>query len=187
MNGTIIPSILTSASSSFAECAVNAIFRFFSQKSSITTLETTTTEIHRFVDDYLKEQYSNLVDYRYVNDNLYKFMLEFIEHIQPQLNITGNVVINLVVDDKGIDNLVSSFFEMPENKKWIEIELHRREKLQQKSDQIFSQETVDDLIRRANELDLHLDISNNCTPEKIQELLHIVEQYEELDKRRRRE
>lgn len=183
MNEVIIPALLSGASSAFTECAINAIVGFFSKKSSAKKTETSHTEIRRFVDDYLKKQYPTLVDYRYINDKLYEFIIDYIKYLQPQINVQGNVIINLILTDNGVENSVSSFLELPENKKWSEIKLLTNEESSSVSNPNMSEKSINSLQLRAQKVGLQLDISDDCNSEKIDELIRIIEKYELLYKR----
>ncbi|MCH5209807.1 MAG: hypothetical protein J1F01_02480 [Oscillospiraceae bacterium] len=185
MNEVIMPAILSGASSAFIECATNAIIGFFSKKNSVKRKETTRIEIRRYVDDYLNKQYPNLVDYRYINDRLYEFMIDFIKYTQPQINVNGNVTINLIIVDNGVEGLVSNFLNLPENQKWNEIELCTKKESEHIPTLVTPDETINSLRLRANKVGLQLDISDDCTAEKIEELYRIVEKYESLNKKRR--
>lgn len=180
MNEVIMPAVLSGASSAFTECAINAIVGFFSKKSSAKKPEISHTEIRRYVDDYLNKQYPTLVDYRYINDKLYEFILDYIKYIQPQINIQGNVIINLILTDTGIENSVSGFLGLPENKKWNEIKMLTSEESSPISILDISEKTIDSLKLRAKKVGLQLDISYDCNSEKIDELSRIVEKYELL-------
>lgn len=183
MNEVIIPALLSGASSAFTECAINAIVGFFNKKSSAKKAETSQTEIRRYVDDYLNKQYPTLVDYRYINDKLYEFILDYIKYLQPQINVQGNVIINLIITDNGIENSVSSFLELPENKKWNEIKLLTSGEPTPVLNSNISEKSVNSLKLRAQKVGLQLDISDGCNFEKIDELIRIVEKYELLYKR----
>ena len=183
MNGVIIPALLSGASSAFTECAVNAILGFFNKKNSTQKAETSQTEIRRYVDEYLNKQYPTLVDYRYINDKLYELILEYIKYLQPQINVQGNVTINLILTDDGIENSVSSFLELPESKKWNEIKLLMRAEPTPVLNSNISEESINSLKLRAQKAGLQLDIADDCNPEKIDELNRIVEKYELLYKR----
>lgn len=183
MNEVIIPALFSGATSAFTECAINAIVGFFSKKNSAKKAEISHTEIRHYVDDYLNNQYPTLVDYRYINDKLYEFILDYIKYVQPQINIHGNVIINLILNDNGIENSVSSFLELPENKKWNEIEMLTSEESPSVSISDISEKSVSSLQLRAKKIGLELDISDDCNPEKIDELYRIVEKYESLYKR----
>lgn len=183
MNTVITEAILSGTSSAFMECAFKAVVGFFKKKGSINNAETSQIEIRRYVDEYLKRQYPNLVDYRYINDKLYEFILCYIRYMQPQININGNVVINLIIPDNRIEDSVCSFLKLPENKQWNEIKMLTQDESNTTLSLESSEALVDSLKSRAQKIRLKLDISDDCNPEKITELFSIVEKYENIYKK----
>lgn len=178
MNEVITSALLSGVTSGFAECAINALVGFLSKKSTAKKTETSQTEIRHYVDEYLNKQYPTLVDYAYINDKLYEFILDYIKYSQPQINIQGDVIINLILSDSGIKNSVSSFLELPENKKWNDINLLEYEESSDISNSNTLEKSIDSLRLRAEKIGMQLDISDDCNSKKIDELIYIVEKYE---------